>query len=238
MGSFSRLRYVIAANVNSLLEKAEDPDKLLRALIRDMEDASEDARLASADLLAEQTHLQRLQERYHREIEEWTARASKAVETDRDDLARSALKAKAEIEHALQAAIDESKSLDERVTQLEFDMAQLKTKLAEAKTKLKDIQTRKAPAGKGHPAYAEHKLSPSERKIRRAMGRFDRLQSQVDRLEARVRSYEVGGEAMNAWVADETPADPAIEEELQKLKNRIAPKAPQVESHNEPKSEV
>ncbi len=64
MGSFSRLRYVIAANVNSLLEKAEDPEKLLRALIRDMEDASEDARLASADLLAEQTHLQRLQERY------------------------------------------------------------------------------------------------------------------------------------------------------------------------------
>ena len=48
MGSFSRLRYVIAANVNSLLEKAEDPEKLLRALIRDMEDAAEDARLASA----------------------------------------------------------------------------------------------------------------------------------------------------------------------------------------------
>ena len=71
MGSFSRLRYVIAANVNSLLEKAEDPEKLLRALIRDMEDASEDARLASADLLAEQTHLQRMQERYQREIDEW-----------------------------------------------------------------------------------------------------------------------------------------------------------------------
>ena len=52
MGSFSRLRYVIAANVNSLLEKAEDPEKLLKALIRDMEDASDDARLASADLLA------------------------------------------------------------------------------------------------------------------------------------------------------------------------------------------
>lgn len=238
MGSFSRLRYVIAANVNSLLEKAEDPEKLLRALIRDMEDASEDARLASADLLAEQTHLQRLQERYEREIEEWSARASKAVETDRDDLARSALKAKSEIEHALRAAIDESKSLDERVTQLEFDMAQLKTKLAEAKTKLKDIQTRKAPVGKGHPAYAEHKLSPSERKIRRAMGRFDRLQSQVDRLEARVRSYEVGGEAMNAWVAEKTPSDPAIEEELQKLKNRIAPKVSRDDVQSEPKSEV
>ncbi len=59
--------------------------------------------------------------------------------------------------------------------------------------------------------------------MRRAMGRFDRLQAQVERLEARVRSYEVGGEAVNAWVADETPGDPAIEAELQQLKNRIAP---------------
>ena len=229
MGSFSRLRYVIAANVNSLLEKAEDPEKLLKALIRDMEDASEDARLASADLLAEQTHLQRLQERYEREKEEWAARAQKSVENNRDDLARTSLKAKAELEQALHSAADESKSLDARITQLGFDMAQLKTKLAEAKAKLKEISSRQAPAGKARAGYSEQEVSPAERKIRRAMGRFDRLQSQVERLEARVRSYEVGGEAINAWVAEETPSDPAIEEELQKLKNRIAPEVPKVE---------
>ncbi len=224
MGSFSRLRYVIAANVNSLLEKAEDPEKLLKALIRDMEDASEDARLASADLLAEQAHLKRLQERYEREIQEWAARAQKSVETNRDDLARTALKAKAELEQALHSASDESRNLDERVTQLEFDMATLKNKLAEAKTTLKDITTRKSPAGKGRVGMREQELSSGERKMRRAMGRFDRLQSQVERLEARVRSYEVGGEGVNAWVAEETPGDPAIEAELQQLKDRIAPK--------------
>lgn len=226
MGSFSRLRYVIAANVNSLLEKAEDPEKLLKALIRDMEDASDDARLASADLLAEQTHLQRLQERYTREIEEWSARAQKSVETNRDDLARTALKAKAELEQALFSASDESRNLDTRVTQLEFDMATLKSKLAEAKAKLKDISARKTPTGKGRSGTLEQHVSPGERKIRRAMDRFDRLQSQVERLEARVRSYEVGGEGTNAWVAEETPADPAIEAELQQLKNRIAPEKP------------
>ena len=58
------------------------------------------------------------------------------------------------------------------------------------------------------------------------MGRFDRLQSQVERLEARVRSYEVGGEAINVWAAEELPADPAIEAELQQLKNRISPPEP------------
>jgi phage shock protein A len=238
MGSFSRLRYVIAANINSLLEKAEDPEKLLKALIRDMEDASDDARLASADLLAEQTHLQRLQERYGRELEEWAARAQKSVENNRDDLARTALKAKAELEQALHSAADESKSLDARITQLEFDMAQLKTKLAEAKTKLKEISTRHAPAGKARAGYSEQEVSPAERKIRRAMGRFDRLQSQVERLEARVRSYEVGGEAINAWVAEETPSDPAIEEELQKLKNRIAPKVPNAEVQTDTDTEA
>ena len=223
MGSFSRLRYVIAANVNSLLEKAEDPEKLLRALIRDMEDAAEDARLASADLLAEQAHLQRMSERFGREIKEWEARAEKAVTTRRDDLARTALKAKAELEQALHSAKDESESLDARITQLEFDMAQLKNKLSEAKSKLKDITVRKTPTGKGHVKNAEQALSPGERKIRRAMGRFERLQSQVERLEARVRSYEVGGDASNAWVAEEVPADPAIEAELAQLKNRVSP---------------
>jgi len=225
MGTFSRLRYVIAANVNSLIEKAEDPEKLLKALIRDMEDAAEDARLASADLLAEQTHLQRMQERFEGEIVEWSERAEKAVQTNRDDLARAALKAKSELEQALKSANDESESLDARIVQLEFDVATLKTKLTEAKTTLKDIKMRKRPSAAGHSASAEQELSPGERKIRRAMGRFDRLQSQVERLEARVRSYEFGGESANAWAAEDTPADPAIEAELEQLKNRIAPQA-------------
>ena len=225
MGTFSRLRYVIAANVNSLIEKAEDPEKLLKALIHDMEDAAEDARLASADLLAEQSHLQRMKERFADEIEEWSERAEKAVQTNRDDLARAALKAKSELEQALKSANDESESLDARIVQLEFDVATLKNKLTEAKTTLKDIKMRKSPSSTGHGASTEQALSPGERKVRRAMGRFDRLQSQVERLEARVRSYEFGGESANAWVATDTPADPEIEAELAQLKNRIAPKA-------------
>ena len=223
MGTFSRLRYVIAANVNSLIEKAEDPEKLLKALIRDMEDAAEDARLASADLLAEQVQLQRMKERFESEIVEWSDRAEKAVQSNRDDLARSALKAKSELEQALKSANDESESLDARIVQLEFDVATLKNKLAEAKTTLKDIKMRKSPSKVSHSAAAEQSLSPGERKVRRAMGRFDRLQSQVERLEARVRSYEFGGESANAWASDDTPADPTIEAELEQLKKRITP---------------
>ena len=107
--------------------------------------------------------------------------------------------------------------------QLEADMNTLKAKLSEAKLKLKDMMRKDSPAASS--ARPEARLSPGERKIRQAMGRFDRLQSQVERLEARVRSYEVGGLAPAAWDAANEPGDPAIEEELDALKARVSGQA-------------
>lgn len=221
MGAFSRLRYVIAANVNSLIEKAEDPEKLLRALIREMEDASEDARQACAELLAEQQHLARLETQLARELDQWQGRAEKSVTENRDDLARAALKAKAELSRRHESVVQEQQSVHTRVTQMEEDMLTLKTKLADSKTKLKGLEKGKTPGAVSSPA--REKLSPGERKIRRAMGRFDRLEAQVDNLEARVRSYEVGGTAVSAWSESTADSrDPVIEEELDRLKKRVA----------------
>jgi len=221
MGTFSRLRYVIAANVNALLEKAEDPEKLLRALIREMEDASEEARMACADLLSEQQRLQRLEARLAEETAEWQRRAEDAVSQQRDDLARTALKARAELEQQHRSTVDEQKRVAERVSQMEQDMVTLKTKLAEAKTRLKGMQA----SGRTQPARdaAAERVTPGERRIRRAMERFDHLQAQVDNLEARVRSYEVGGSARADWSAGvQEPADPAIEAELERMKARLS----------------
>jgi phage shock protein A len=221
MGAFSRLRYVIAANVNSLIEKAEDPEKLLRALIREMEDASEDARQACAELLAEQQHLARLETRLAEELDQWQGRAEKAVTENRDDLARAALKAKAELTRRHESVVEEQESVRNRVAQMEEDMLTLKTKLAESKSKLKGLEAGKTPGAVTAPA--REKLSPGERKIRRAMGRFDRLQAQVDNLEARVRSYEVGGTVASSWSESNADLrDPVIEEELDQLKKRVA----------------
>ena len=221
MGAFSRLRYVIAANVNSLIEKAEDPEKLLRALIREMEDASEEARVACAELLAEQQRLARLEVQLSEEVDQWQARAEKAVVEDRDDLARAALKARAELSHRHDSALDEQQRVRQRVTQMEEDMFTLKSKLADAKMKLKGLHAGKNP----HTTSARdaEKLTPGERKIRRAMGRFDHLQAQVDNLEARVRSYEVGGTVASVWsVPAAETVNPAVEKELERLKKRIA----------------
>ena len=221
MGAFSRLRYVIAANVNALIEKAEDPEKLLRALIREMEDASEEARMASADLLAEQQHLERLEGQLSDEVAEWQRRAENAVNENRDDLARAALKAKAEITDRHESVTQEQELVRERVAQMEQDMLTLKAKLADAKVKLKGMYAGKGP--REVIAERTERLTPGERKIRRAMSRFDHLQAQVENLEARVRSYEVGGPTVDVWnTGPETVKDPAVEQELEKLKQRIS----------------
>jgi phage shock protein A len=221
MGTFSRLRYVIAANVNALIEKAEDPEKLLRALIREMEDASEEARIAAAELLAEQQRLARLEERLAEDGDEWQRRAENAVTQGRDDLARAALKARTELSDQHEAAVEEQGRIAERIAQMEQDVLTLKAKLAESKARLKSMQTGK----KRHPAAAAaaERMTPGERKMKRAMDRFDHLQNQVDNLEARVRSYEVGGSANAAWnEATATASDPEIERELAEMKQRIA----------------
>lgn len=218
MSTISRLRYVIAANVNALLEKAEDPEKLLRALIREMEDAGEEARMACAELLAEQKRMQRLEEQLSKEQSQWRKRAEMAVEQGRDDLARDALKARSGIAAQREAVRDETKHLAERMDQMEQDMATLKTRLAEAKTRLKTLLAA-APARPAAPISP----TPGERRVSRAMQRFDHLQAQVDNLEARVRSYDVGGPAPSVWrEAASAPTDPAIEAELRDLKQRLA----------------
>ncbi len=230
MGAISRLRYVIAANVNALLEKAEDPEKLLRALIREMEDASEDARVACADLLAEQQHLERIERQISAEVDDWQHRAERAVAEGRDDLARAALTGRQNASRRLDAVKSDQAEVRDRVGQMEQDMVTLKGKLADAKIRLKTLQpVRKPGASAPHP---RENASPTERKVRRAMARFDRLQAQVESLEARVRSYEVGGTATPVWT-ESSQEDPLVEEELTQLKARL-----QKQSSREPQEQA
>jgi phage shock protein A len=173
-----------------------------------------------------QQHLTRLEAQLAEELDQWQGRAEKAVTENRDDLARAALKAKAELTRRHASVVEEQENVRARVTQMEEDMLTLKTKLAESKSKLKSLEAGKTPGAVSAPA--REKLSPGERKIRRAMGRFDRLQTQVDNLEARVRSYEVGGTVASSWTDTQADTrDPVIEEELDRLKKRVAESAPE-----------
>jgi phage shock protein A len=155
------------------------------------------------------------------EVAQWQRRAENAVTENRDDLARAALKARAEIAERHEIVQHEQEIVRDRVSVLGQDMLTLKAKMADAKLKLKGMLSTKGP----RTVVTERKenLTPGEKKIRRAMNRFDRLQTQVENLEARVRSYEVGGPNLPVWnTGAETASDPLIEEELRKLKQRIS----------------
>jgi len=225
MSNLSRLRYVVAANVNALIEKAEDPEKLLRALIREMDDASEEARLACAELLAEQQRLERVEQWLSDEGKQWRERAETAVSQGRDDLARDALRAGRELGVRRDATRDEQKRVADRLARMETDMATLKAKLGEAKGKLRELQESRP--GRRQVPVAAGEMTRAERRAYRALDRFDRLQAQVDSLEARVRSYDVGGPAISPW-STPYPArpDPAIEAELNEIKSRLAGSQP------------
>ncbi len=188
-----------------------------------MEDAGEETRLASAELLAEQQHLARLQQQLSEEASMWHGRAERAVQEQRDDLARAALKAHEEVLGRHAAVLQQQNGVTDRLNQLEKDVQTLKSKLAEAKLKLKSVYSRPAIARSGLIA-SQAALSPVEKRVRQALGRFDRLQTQVENLEARVRSYEVGGPAPAVWVSSSSAAatDPAVEQELVRLKQRLA----------------
>ena len=218
MGTFSRIRYVIAANVNAMLERAENPEKLLRALIREMEEAQEEARLGTSELLAEQTGLERRLKRIETDINRWERRSELAVKQERDDLARAALITRGELQTQRDVLQQQHAEASSRVKQVRQDMNSLNQKLAQAKQVLAEISKR--PAQTNVNGIKLPPMSKGDRRLQRAMGRFDHLESQVESLEARVRSYEYMPESGATWQSLEG-TDNAVEAELDALKARL-----------------
>jgi len=219
MGTFSRIRYVIAANVNAMLERAENPEKLLRALIREMEEAQEEARLGTSELLAEQTGLERRLKRIDADISRWKHRSELAVKQDRDDLARAALITRGELESQRDALQQQHAEASSRVKQVRQDMNSLNQKLAQAKQVLAEISKR--PSKSNTDGIKLPPMSRGDRRLQRALGRFDHLESQVESLEARVRSYDYMPESGTSWQSLEGTDNTAIEAELEALKTRV-----------------
>lgn len=224
MGTFSRLRYVVAANVNALLEKAEDPQKMLRALIREMEEAREEARIATSELMADQKHAETAQINAQHDISEWQRRAELAVNDDRDDLAREALNQKAAASECANTAGTEAKDAADRLREIEQDFEKLNLKLQQAKTLQKELSPANSANGNAG-SNGITKRSRTDRQLDRAFGRFGRLEAQVESLEARVRSYELIPPAADVWEELQSPADEAVQAELESMKRRLGKSA-------------
>ncbi len=213
MSTFQRFKTVVSANVNAALDKAEDPARILAALIREMEDTLEQARVAMAEALAEQKRLRRLQQRLADEIPLWARRAEEALQQGRDELAREALQEKLALEQKQQGIQRDLQQLERRMEEAQKDIQRLKARLQAAREKQKTLQ-QATPAPRG-PAV----VSRAERVLQQVDQRFEQLEARMERLEARLESYELMEDAQEN--PPQPPADPVVEAELQALKQRM-----------------
>ncbi|MBT6244914.1 MAG: phage shock protein PspA, partial [Gammaproteobacteria bacterium] len=139
MGIFSRFTDIINANINAILDKAEDPEKMVRLIIQEMEETLVEVRTQSAKLIADKKELERKSARWGSEIDEWERKAEVAISKQREDLARAALKEKRNCEEASMMLQGELQQVSDSLEKLSGDVGQLQQKLKDAKQRQKAL---------------------------------------------------------------------------------------------------
>jgi len=216
MGIFSRFSDIVNANLNALLDKAEDPQKMVRLIIQEMEDTLVEVRSVSAKTLAEKKDLARQLTRLEEEVVEWERRAEIALDKDREDLARAALLEKKKIQETIDSLKNEISRVDDHIERLSGEISQLQEKLTDAKARQKSILMRERTVS----SRLNVKRTLDSGKVDDALQKFDRYEAKIDDLESQVDAYDLGKRSL----ADEFRAlesENQVDEELEALKSRV-----------------
>lgn len=219
MGIFSRFSDIVNSNINALLDKAEDPEKMVRLIIQEMEDTLVEVRSSSAKTIAEKKELQRVVNRMQEEVADWQAKAELALSKEREDLARSALIERQKAADQAEAVAADIANLDEHIGKLQDEVAQLQEKLADAKARQKSMLMRQQTV----TSRLEVKKTLDSNRINDAMYKFERYEQKIDTLEAQVESYDLGKKTLKDEFA-ELAAQDKIDNELAALKAKVTQK--------------
>ncbi|TPH19174.1 phage shock protein PspA [Litorilituus lipolyticus] len=219
MGIFSRFTDIVNSNINSLLDKAEDPAKMVRLIIQEMEDTLVEVRSSSAKTLADKKDLARQVSRFEADAEQWQEKAELALSKDRDDLARSALIEKKKCTENAQSLVDELAHTDEHLAKLQDEITQLQEKLADAKARQKAIIMREKTAS----SRLKVKKNINSERVNDALNRFDHYERKIDDIEAQVESYDLGSKSLADEIAD-LESDEKVDDELAELKAKMSVK--------------
>ncbi len=218
MGIFSRLSDIINANLNALLEKAEDPEKIIRLMIQEMEDTLVELRSAAAKCIADRKERSRHLARLEQEQGEWAGKAELALRKEREDLAKAALLEKAALAERCTAIAAECHHLEEQQQRFDEDIARLQAKLADAKARQRTLVLRQRHAG----TQLKARRQVHTEKIDDMLFKFESAERRIEHLEAESEALELGrrnvaGEEL-ARLADEDK----VADELAALKARLA----------------
>ena len=221
MGIFSRFSDIVNSNINAILDKAEDPEKIVRLMIQEMEDTLVEVRSAAARAIADRKEISRKLETLEREAGDWQDKAELALDKDREDLARAALAEKALVTRTAEGVRAERDAVDEGLERLSSDIASLEAKLADAKSRQQAILVRHEAASK----RLEVRKHLHDYRVDDALVRFERFERRIDGLEGHVESYDLGKKDLAQELAELESAE-AVQEELRELKSRRAAKQP------------
>lgn len=216
-GAFSRIANIIKADVDDLLNRMEDPEKMSRLMLTEMENAVNDAVAAVADAIAGRRLLERRLKARREDAATWDRTAERSVSQGDDDLARLALERKAEVEaeaEEIEAALSDAGKVAD---QLERQCARMKVRLNEARARRRTLVARSL--------AAESCVSPSVTPVRireEAFERFDALCRRVDHEEAAAAAYEeMAGNADADHRLEEMARKERIDAQLREMKNRL-----------------
>ncbi len=223
MSIFTRMSDIINSNVNALLDKAEDPEKMVRLIIQEMEEALVEVRSTSARAIADKKELARRQEFLAAEAAEWERKAEVAIKRGRDDLAKGALGERNKAQEASDSIGSELSAIDGSLSKLNEDVGALQAKIKDAKARQNAIIIR----GKTVQTRLGVKRQLNDHNIDDAMQRFETYERKIDDLEGQVEAYDMGQRTLSDEIAD-LETDEVIDEELQKLKARMGGNSPAV----------
>jgi phage shock protein A len=222
MGIFSRMTDIINSNLNGMLDKAEDPEKMVRLIIQEMEDTLVEVRSTAVRAIARKKELQRHLAHQQAEAAEWQRKAELALSKDRDDLARAALAARTRTLEQAAGFEKELKHADEEVARLDEDTTTLKTKLADARTRQKAIRLRSETAD----TRLKVRKQIEDGRMDDAIRKFEQFETRVDGVEAQVEAYDMGkARSLKGQIDALQPADP-LEAELEQLRQKLGKAKP------------
>ncbi len=227
MSIFSRLADIVNSNLNAILAEAEDPEKIIRLVIQEMEDTLVEVRSQAVRAIADRRELERRGEGMQREAAEWQRRAELALTRNREDLAKAALQARVNVERAREALDRQIAAVATGLEQQNDDIGKLQAKLADARSRQRSLATR-------------HKVASGRLKLRQklyderitdAFSRFEKVERALDETEGRVEAYDLGRAGTTARPTLEQElagleTDAAVEDELEAMKQRLGNRLP------------